>query len=154
MAEEILVKEQLTDTMVEIGRRLLAELKNTEVQVSAAFWLYDEEMNEWHLTLVTPQLDSDGPRKLFFTILEVLQREEKALHNLQLTSVKLLSPNAPMVMAIAGANMIHSLVGRRISRAYFGGTYVGDMYMYFISDSIRAYVPANLSYERPRNPHD
>jgi hypothetical protein len=137
MAEEILVKEQLTDRMIAVGKHLLAELENTDLRVLTAFWLYDAELNEWHLTLATPRLDNDGPRKLFFTILEVLQREEEALHGLQLTDVKLLSSNEPLVRAVAGANQSwNGLSGKRLRNTGMNGVHVDDIYIYFVKDSV------------------
>jgi hypothetical protein len=58
MAEDVLVKEVLTDKMIEAGRALTEALEQSGSSFAAAFWLYDWENNRWKLTFAFPV---DGP---------------------------------------------------------------------------------------------
>ncbi len=138
--------------MINAGERLLEDIGNSDLGIVGAFWLFFAEAGEWRLVLVSPRVDRDGPRKLYEELAHRIYKDSDRLYGLQLRNFAFFSPTDTPVMAIAGANLIHDLEGKRMGKAYFGGTYVGDIYVYFISDSIRAYVPASLNYERPRNP--
>src|SRR5205823_8593374 len=102
MAKETLVREHFTDDMVTDGAELLRRLKNKHVEIIAAFWLYLPEAEEWRLTLVSPQVDSEGPKRLYSTIREALQEaaDGEALR-LDLLNITVLSPSDTIVRALA-----------------------------------------------------
>ena len=153
MAEEILVKEPLSREMIESGAELLRRLNDVGLVVEAAFWLYYSESNKWKLQLVSLSVDTEGQKGAYGKIWDVLYGRPDGVSGIESTDTVVLSPTEPLVMAIAGANAIHDLTSRRMSRANFAGTYVEDMYVYFINPTIRAYV-SSFSYERPQNPHE
>jgi hypothetical protein len=49
MAENTVVKEQLTEEMIDSGARLTAELDRLGLPVTVAMWFFYPEMNEWRL---------------------------------------------------------------------------------------------------------
>ena len=49
MAENAVVKEQLTDAMIEAGAELTSKLDEIGLSVTAAFWLLIPDLNEWRL---------------------------------------------------------------------------------------------------------
>ncbi|HKP51274.1 MAG TPA: hypothetical protein VJ183_01335 [Chloroflexia bacterium] len=153
MAEEVLVKEPLTREMIEAGEEFMRVLQEGGFALAALFWLYTSEANDWKLTVVSPQVDTKGPLSTYATIRQLLAKAPHSVTGLDPFAVTVLSPKEPLVMAIAGANAIHDLTGRRMTRANFGGTYVEDMYVYFIGESIRAYI-SSFSYERPKTSHE
>src|SRR5205823_11112557 len=138
MAKETLVREHFTDDMITDGAELLQRLKNKHVELIAAFWLYVPEAEEWRLTLVSPQVDSEGPRRLYNTIREALREaaDGKAL-GLDLLNITVLSPNDTMVRALANANDLIALSGKRLSGNRLNGIYVEDIYIYFIDESVK-----------------
>ena len=138
MAKETLVREHFTDDMVTDGAELLRRLKNKHVEIIAAFWLYLPEAEEWRLTLVSPQVDSEGPKRLYSTIREALQEaaDGEALR-LDLLNITVLSPSDTIVRALASANDLIALSGKRFSGNRLNGIYVEDIYIYFIDESVK-----------------
>ena len=61
MAEEVLVKEILSAEQIAAGEELLKRLDRAKANVIAAYWVYVPAVAEWHLELVSPRVESDGP---------------------------------------------------------------------------------------------
>jgi hypothetical protein len=57
MAENYVVKEVLTEDMVEAGEALLRELDQAGVPVEAALWYWDIEGPDWTLRCICPDAD-------------------------------------------------------------------------------------------------
>ncbi|HCC57523.1 MAG TPA: hypothetical protein DEQ47_09705 [Solibacterales bacterium] len=76
MAEDavVVLKEQLTDEMVEAGAQLTQKLLDIGVPISVAMWFFVPETNRWRLLFSSPQ-DSKGPRVVY----EKIQQAREAL---------------------------------------------------------------------------
>ena len=62
MAEEVLVKEQLTPDMIAAGHELTRRLRqDRDFGLICSLWLYSAESNRWKLTVATPVVDNSGP---------------------------------------------------------------------------------------------
>ena len=142
MAKEILVGELLTEEMLEAGRRLLADVKQP-LEVVAAFWLYFPEPEEWRLALVTPRVDTDGPLELY-TLLgdQIYTGDERArVYGLELSNLTVLSPRDRLVEGLIDSNRNYrkaagrDLPEQRLRGIYLDGSYVPDLYLYFIEDT-------------------
>ena len=50
---------------IDIGTRLIAALeRESAFPIAAAFWHYVEDINEWYLIIVSPDVASRGPRAI------------------------------------------------------------------------------------------
>ena len=63
MAKDILVTERLTDSMIKAGAELVARLDKNNAEVKSAFWFYISEDQVWKFIVVSPQVDTIGPRE-------------------------------------------------------------------------------------------
>lgn len=70
MAENVLLKEQLTDKMIEAGGALLQKLDEMGMPISIAMWFFDSEGNDWRLLLTTPWQSSRPSQELYLKIFE------------------------------------------------------------------------------------
>jgi hypothetical protein len=61
MAEETLVKEMLTDEMKKAGAELTRKLDEAKWPVTASFWYFVSDDNQWKLIVASPKLESEGP---------------------------------------------------------------------------------------------
>lgn len=142
MAEDVLVKEQLTDKMIKLGKQLIDRLASTDLKVVAAFWLYRPDSNDWRLTLASPQVDEYGLRKYLTIIWEVLHKGRDKISGLDLENVNLISSDERLVRALASTNQLTGqptgLAGKRLSRSTFNGEYLEDVYVYFVEDSVKS----------------
>lgn len=56
-----MVKIPLVKESIEDGDRLIRTLESRGMEVTSAFWLYDDEVDRWTLVLALPFVDQNGP---------------------------------------------------------------------------------------------
>lgn len=95
MVEESLVStERLSESQRHVGRLLVNMLDKEHIDIIAAFWLLDEEENQWRLCLATRLADSIGPLEVYKTIrrlLHSLPADDRG--DLNLSDVAVISPD-------------------------------------------------------------
>lgn len=123
--------------MIKAGRQLVSIIqKDTPLRLVAAFWLYTAEANDWQLMLASSQVDTEGPRKVYSQILDVLPKESNKVSGLDLLNITVLGLNELLVKALVSVNVSAptSLSNKRLPHSNLNGVYVEDVYIYFISD--------------------
>src|SRR6476660_1045033 len=113
MAKEILVRDYLTTEMIEAGSDLFRLLDAAKFEVVAAFWLYYPEAEEWRLTLAWPEMNEKGPREAYERIGKTLDKAPEP--KLDLLNITVVSPDNTIVRALASANNLAALSGKRLS---------------------------------------
>jgi hypothetical protein len=89
-------KTTLVETDISDGQQVVDELERM-LQVTAAFWLYLEEEDEWKLVIVSPDVASKGPIALYTRIavlLNDLSIDSRKPVQMPLTRIRLVSPNS------------------------------------------------------------
>jgi hypothetical protein len=81
MVEEVLVRENLSAQEIACGEELLGRLKRAGIKVVAAYWVRDRtaDASSWTLDIVTPEVDKQGPLKLYEKIHDLV-REPTRIH--------------------------------------------------------------------------
>jgi hypothetical protein len=73
MVEDVLVRENLSSQEIACGEELLRRVKGAGIKVVAAYWVRDRtESGSWMLDIVTPEVDKEGPLKLYEKIHELV----------------------------------------------------------------------------------
>ncbi len=130
MAENSVVKNQLTDAMVEAGAELVGKLDDLGLHATAALWLFAPESNEWRLMLASPDVSTRGPRQVY-----ELVRDAIALiphkNEAPLSVIGLLQDDAPFVRLLRSAIGTGPGIGRmRFSRNVINGHFIDDALIY------------------------
>jgi hypothetical protein len=75
MVEEVLVREGLSEQEIACGEELLRRVKRGGIKVVAAYWVRDRiaEASSWMLDIVTPEVDKEGPLKLYGKMHELVR---------------------------------------------------------------------------------
>jgi hypothetical protein len=73
MAEDTVVKEVLTDKMIDAGEALVRELDRRRWPVEDALWLYESDGNRWQLAITSPNLEIEGPQRCYEMIREAVE---------------------------------------------------------------------------------
>jgi hypothetical protein len=134
MAENTVVKEQLTEEMIEAGAQLTARLDEMGVQVAAALWFFEPEVNEWRLLFASPEVSTAGPR----TVYEKIEAARRALGEqvaaAPLSAIGLLDAEHPLVQVLSTAIRSGGGVSRiRFSRNVINGFFIDDALIYRIA---------------------
>ncbi len=136
MAEEVLVKDPLTQDMIEAGQELAQILTAVGYEYDALFWLYTSEANMWRLTIVSSKV-KDGPLKAYAELREALGKAPTTSWNLGPFGITIMGPDHELVESLAGASKTTDLSNQRLTRTYINWVYIEDAYVYFISNSLK-----------------
>jgi hypothetical protein len=129
MAEEVLVKDALTDRMIEAGESVVQLLHARNFPVDAAFWLYLTDVNRWRLMLATPGIRAEGPLKAYRRLIRALGNE--AIQGLTVEDMAVIDSRDPLVRLLRGATRKdRSGRGTRFSRSAINGQFIEDAYVY------------------------
>jgi hypothetical protein len=131
MAEEVVVKEILTQGMIETGAELTRLLDQAPLVVSASLWLYIPESNIWRLIIASPEVRTYGPKKVYQKIQPILSQILEEKLSIGLKDISVVENNNPLIallrMAIRTGDGIS---GIRFSRNTINGHFIEDAYIY------------------------
>jgi hypothetical protein len=138
MAKEVLVSRFLTDEMISAGHALVEEVRKSNLQIVAAFWLYYDEAERWRLVLASKRFNNEGPLALYRELDKLIyDKDRQEVFGIRLENTTFVDASDELVRALASANQLGMIAGKRLPRSYFSGQYVEDIYVYFIDDSVK-----------------
>jgi hypothetical protein len=131
MAENTVVKEQLTDAMIQAGENLTRKLDEAGVPVVAALWLFDTDLGGWRLVFATPDVDTKGPREVYRKIIAAIESLGPDSAAAPLSVIGLLGPNADLVRLLKVAIQTGTGISRvRFTRNVINGHFIDDALIY------------------------
>jgi len=124
-----------SDQMLLAGEALIKRLDETDAKVQAAFWLLDAEEKTWTLTIVSPLVESDGPRNYYRRIDDINEsaksdEEVIALHDISVTNTHNRIFKAFLSIRDTVLWNEKLWVKKRLGKNFIGGVYFEDMYIY------------------------
>ena len=134
MAENTVVKDQLTDAMVEAGAELTRKLDEAGLLTNAALWLFVPEINEWRLLFASPEVSVQGSRKVYEQIRVALEQLGDKASAAPLSAIGLLDQNADLVKVLKIAIRTGPGIGRvRFSKNVINGHFIEDALIYRVA---------------------
>lgn len=115
-----MVKEPLVNFSIKAGRALLEQMDGAHLDVTAAYWWFVEEDEEWRLFLATPLASSKGPLFVIRQIQQILsQMPQSELEDLSIQDIAVVPPQSDeidMLRAMYGKNFDgHDRTFRRVT---------------------------------------
>jgi hypothetical protein len=133
MAENTVVKEQLTEEMIEAGAQLTARLDEMGMHVAAAMWSFEPDVNEWRLLFASPDVSTAGPRSVYEKIEAARQALGEQAAAAPLSAIGLLDVEHPLVKLLRMAIRTGSGVPHiRFSKNVINGHFIDDALIYRI----------------------
>jgi hypothetical protein len=126
MDQAPLVEHQIDDVP-----RLINQLKGDKFVVTAAFWLYTSEADQWFLYLVSDVVDLVGTTEAY----KIVYRSMRQLTDLWINpfEVKLVGPHDPIAKEVADFQVhTHAPVPMHIRGSRLGNIYVENAYIYYL----------------------
>ena len=123
------------------GDALLANLRASEVEVLAAFWWLAPGPNEWRLVIVSPEVETRGPRDLLRLTHKLLGQMDRDL-SFTFFDVDYRSPHSSQILMLA----VHQqVIGFGRGTLYEANTVngIGMPDAYFIEFDTTAILKAN-----------
>jgi hypothetical protein len=132
MVEAMVVKETISSEMIDAGAALIRRLDHANLLVSAAFWLYLPESNAWRLMIASPEVRSQGPRKIYQRIQPIIAKMETEGTNIGLNDISVVENNDPLIEVLRKAVKTSSngISGIRFSKNTIDGHFIEDAYIY------------------------
>ena len=133
MAENAVVKEQLTQEMIEAGAQLTAKLEEMGLPVAVAMWFFLPDINEWRLLFASPVLSTAGPRDVYRKVEEARRALGDKAAAAPLSVISLLDENHELVRLLPIA--LQTGVGSRLrfSKNVISGHFIEDALIYRIA---------------------
>jgi hypothetical protein len=131
MVENIVVKDQLTADMIEVGGELVRRLDELGVPVNAALWLFTAEAGEWRLLMASSEVSAGRAREVYRRIRSALDDlGEKAL-NVPFSTIGLLDADAELVRHFRTAMSTGPVITTmRFHRGTINGHFIEDALIY------------------------
>ena len=130
MAEEVLVKEILSEKEIATGEELLKRLDDAKLEILAAYWIFNYEVGVWRLEFVSPQVESKGPLRFYAKVLRLLHDKPALTSQLGLGSINVSGTKYSFYKSLrATIQSKKKLTGVQLDRAIVGGQLV-DLYLY------------------------
>lgn len=134
MVENTVVKEQLTDTMVDVGAELTKKLDEIGLPITAALWLFVPELNEWRLLFASPEVDRKGSRAVYDKIRQAIDQLEGKAGAVPLSSIGLIDADADLLRLLKVAVRAGPDVNRiRFSKNVVNGHFIDDALIYRVA---------------------
>ena len=146
MAEEVVVKEQLTSDMILAGGELTRRLRqDKDFGLVCSLWLYTSESNRWRLVMATPIVESSGPIHAYQLIQGIIGQDWPGELEMHLYTISVLRSNHSLVRALRslGHFEIQDLphgprptptvrAGKRITLSRVQDVFIEDALIYYI----------------------
>jgi hypothetical protein len=131
VAENAVVKEQLTGSMIDAGEELTKKLDESGLPVTTALWLFEPELNEWRLLFASPDVGTKGPRDVYEKIQQAINALGEKASAVPLSVVGVLDANADLVRLLKAAIGTGPVVNRiRFSKNVINGHFIDDALIY------------------------
>ena len=130
-----MVASALVSRKIELGKRLIQRLDTSGFQVTAAFWYYFSEPEQWRLVIASPTVESQGRQAAYAEIHKIQRRGRGVrLPLLSVSEITAVSPNDPLVKLLSSAIRTGpGIAGIAFSRNVINGIYIEDAYIYRLS---------------------
>jgi hypothetical protein len=125
MPEKFVVKEILTEEMVDAGEALLRELDKARVPIEAALWLYDAEGPDWRLMLTSPCIEDFYP--------QVYSAEEKlspSQQDILEDAVRRVVGGSELARGLKAIDPLPGIHRKRLRKTLLGSHYIQDGLLY------------------------
>ena len=131
MAENVVVKETLSESMIKAGAVLTHTLDSLDLPVTASMWFYFPEENQWRLLLSSPYVVKEGPRRTYRLVQEALMKLPADAPKINLQDIVVTDESHALIslMKIA-VRTGESTGGVRFSKNVINGQLIEDAYIY------------------------
>jgi len=130
MAKELYVGKILTDEMITVGKQFLQQIEEV-MPITASFWLYTQEAEVWRLYIATSLIATEGPRKVYDKLLNVLDAVQEHEDVMPAVCLYAADDNDHYVSLLRNVRLSDKLFDSRLTGVGVNGSgYIEDAYIY------------------------
>lgn len=136
MADEVLVKDVLTQEMIADGEELTRRLVEDGWSVVAAFWYYSPESSRWTLRFGVGEVPVRGSHEIYSAIQADLAA--RPLREVAFSEIMLLQPQHPLVEFLRDyAGKVGGTSPVRVRQGIIGDAWIEDALIYSVPERRR-----------------
>ena len=125
-----MVKQILTNEMIEAGKVLIQLMDEKGMEPKAALWFYFPDIETYKLLIVEPDIEKIGPRKFYEKIQNIISKLPEQ-NRISLDEIVLTKSNAPIISLLKLAiRTKQGMGGIRFTNNVINGTVIEDAYIY------------------------
>jgi hypothetical protein len=131
LAEESLVKPDLTQRMIEAGRQLVELLDRQNVRAPGCLWFYFPESDRWRFVVASPEVRVHGPHAAYRKIEAIARKVPDAKEVFAPGDLTVVKDSDPLVVLLHKAiSTGPGISGIRFTNNSINGTFIEDAYIY------------------------
>ena|SRR2546425_2494335 len=131
MAQEVLVKESLSNEMISAGADWATYLNSSPLTVTALLWFYIPELNAWRFVVASPEVRTSGPKKVYQEIRSIMSKIPAGNQTVPLEEIVVVDSNDPLISLLRHAITTGpGIAGIRFSGNVINGVLIEDAYIY------------------------
>jgi len=132
MVEEVLVRESLSAQEITCGEELLRRIKGAGIKIVAAYWVRDRttDAGPWTLDIVTPEVDKEGPRKLYDKIYDLVRFPSRIQCGLDINIIEVLGTKYSFFKMLRSAIKSNEALSNVSLSQFVVGNGFFDFYIY------------------------
>lgn len=121
----------LNETDLDFGKQVTAQLKQNGFPFDGAFWLYDDEADDWRLVIVTELVDQIGRQQTYLRLGSIISSVQRS--PLQVLNVTVMSPQTATFVALKKRfESSKAVEGIRLQHDVVNGVSIPAAYLYEI----------------------
>ena len=121
----------LTDSDLDFGKHLVDQLNSKGFPFDGAFWLYDEEADDWQLVIATKLVDLDGRTETYLKLGRITSTVPR--DDFRLLNITVMSPQTPLYTALKKSfGHGRPVEGVRLQHHVINGVLIPAAYLYEI----------------------
>ncbi len=133
MAENTVVKEQLTEEMIEAGAQLTDKLVAMGLPIAAAMWFFRPDINEWRLLFASSDVSTAGPLSVYAKIQEARRALGEKVAAAPFSVIGLLDEKHILVRLLREIRAQGVPLPVRISKDVTNGHFIEDAHIYRVA---------------------
>lgn len=131
MVKELVVRESLTEEMISAGASLTKRLDEENLDIKGSFWFLETEKESWELVIVSPLVESEGPRSLYEKVVQANKKAGESESIIPLNNIEVVSERNELVNLLRTAiSTGDGISGIRFTRNAIDGHFIEDAYIY------------------------
>jgi len=117
--------------MIDAGEEVIANVDQSGLPVTMAFWLFDREINEWRLTFASPAAESQGHGYVYRKISEVMRENWGTQPPISFLAIKVIDDDSDLARRLKKVPGVSHQIGRtKFDRQVIDGRYIDDALIY------------------------
>jgi hypothetical protein len=136
VAKEVVVRDTLTDDMIQAGHNLTECLDKSDLVVRSSLWLFMPESKIWRFVIASPEVEKDGPKKVYARVQKVLAKMSKDQPMMPTIPLKHISVVAPKDRTISSLRRLvktgekSTISGVSVTASAVDGHFIEDAFLY------------------------